>query len=162
VSAERVQLEMLVRAVATSAHLPAELICAMIDHESNWRVDLVTYGQVPDPDVFRREHPNAPLDNPLLWSRLGLMQIFGASAWQAGFRGRMEQLLEPANNVRIGCTLLRAKLTAAGWHMVGDSMPIPEAVVRRALGDAASEVIARIPKYETKIPASPGLWGDDA
>jgi soluble lytic murein transglycosylase-like protein len=144
------QLLALARDAARAHELRPELVCAVIEQESQWnqwaaRYEPAFYKRYIEPLLVRIDPPNETEARLRAFS-WGLMQVMGQVAREHGFAGpSLAQLCDPATGIDFGCRVLAAKLAAA------------EGNVSRALqlwnGGAnpgyAAAVLARISKYAT-------------
>jgi soluble lytic murein transglycosylase-like protein len=101
------------RAAAASFNLPAELVCAVCEHESQWDTYAVRY----EPGFERKYDPvdssKHPTEHTLRACSFGLMQIMGETARELGFVNEyLTKLCDPFWGLHVGCAKL-AKCVAA-------------------------------------------------
>ena len=136
------------RATATDEGLFPELVCAIIEQESDWNPWAIRY----EPGFF--EHYVKPLLDSTTISvteaqiraiSWGLMQTMGQSVREIGFNGPMASLCDPQTGILWGCKLFTKKLGFAG----GDT---EKALLLWNGGGRPAyvqEVLARVEKYKT-------------
>jgi soluble lytic murein transglycosylase-like protein len=123
--------------------LPYELVCAVIEQESNWDEWAIRY----EPQF--QLHYVAPLHLEITeeiarsfsW---GLMQVMGQVAREHGFTGHLSSLCEPLNGLEMGCLHLKGKIDRAGTIREG-----LQAWNGGANLQYADQVLARTQKYSS-------------
>jgi soluble lytic murein transglycosylase-like protein len=135
----------LARATAVAHGLSPDLVCAVVEQESNWDTWAVRFEPAFEKRYIHPALPAAPTTEELsLAISWGLMQVMGQSAREHGFRGRFfTGLCNPEVGLEIGCRVLsdkwaraNANLETALQHWNGGGNPV-----------YASEVIVRMAKY---------------
>lgn len=155
----RDELIVIARTIAARHNLPGELVCAVIEQESDWQVGALRHEpafQTHYGPTYRKMFPECHYaESASFYSSWGLMQTMFAVLWECDiFRDAPDHLYEPEVGIEAGCRLLVGKLQRAGWKPDSGVPPTPEQTHRGLLlwnGGGrpayADEVIARIPKY---------------
>jgi soluble lytic murein transglycosylase-like protein len=143
----------LARAAATAHGLPAELVCAVVEQESNWNPWAVRFEPAFERRYIHPALPAAPTTEELsLAISWGLMQTMGQSAREHGFKERFfTGLCHPEIGLEIGCRVLSHKWTQAGGS-------IEPALLRWNGGgnpNYPQQVMARMPRYASLSSVSP-------
>lgn len=126
------QLVLMAEKAALDELIHPETLCALCDVASDWKTAKTEYDlQVVMPvDIWSDETPG---DSVMKNTRWGLTQVLGLKARGYGYKGRLEGLIEPEPNLRIGAKILADYLRQAGgnelraltlWYgQVGASFP---------------------------------------
>jgi soluble lytic murein transglycosylase-like protein len=104
----------LARQTAIRHRLAPELVCAVVEQESSWNPCAIRY----EPE-FRDRYVTAlglpPTEEISRSTSWGLMQVMGQVAREYGFKAKfLAELCVPVEGLDVGCTVLAAKLSAAG------------------------------------------------
>ena len=108
----------LAHAAAHAHNLWPELVCAVIEQESQWncwatRYEPAFYKRYIEPLLVRIDPPNETEARMRAFS-WGPMQVMGQVAREHGFAGpSLAQLCDPVTGIEFGCRVLAAKLSAA-------------------------------------------------
>jgi soluble lytic murein transglycosylase-like protein len=104
------ELIRIAKAMATAHDLAPELVCAVVEQESNWD----TWAVRMEPAFYERYEKPKNLSDTEEYTRSmswGLMQVMGETARGVGFTSRFfSQLCDPLTGLEIGCRVLKAKL----------------------------------------------------
>ncbi len=138
----------LARSAAARHGLDADLVCAVIEHESSWRMYEIRYEQ----EFFDRyclplsKNPEiTPTEARARAFSWGLMQVMGQTAREFGYKGALPALCIPQNGIEIGCKVLAHKV-AVNQGNVRDAL---NAWNGGANPSYADEVLAKSVKYRT-------------
>lgn len=150
------QLIVLAKAAAAKAGLPPNIVCGMVDRESEWdpwavryepaffnKYVLPIYAQVsPDPKEWARDHMSVTeaKTRSISW---GLMQVMGQTARESGFTAQFPSLCDPETGLAIGCAVFAHRLAVA--H--GDVSRALEAWNGGANPNYAKEVLTLAAQY---------------
>lgn len=130
-------------AAATRHKLDPQLVCAVIEQESNWDPFAIRF----EPAFLARYvsplrlSPTEQIARSMSW---GLMQVMGEVAREHGFSGKwLAELCLPERGLEIGCGLLAYKILEANGNTAkalvlwnGGSNP-----------DYAGDVLSKMEKY---------------
>jgi soluble lytic murein transglycosylase-like protein len=134
------ELIAMARAAASEHNLDPQLVCAVVEQESDW-----------DPGAIRMEEEFflhyikplklAPSESVLRATSFGLMQIMGEVAVELGFIDSFDKLCEPDCGLQYGCWHLKNKFREAGndvhkalllWNGGGDPLYADQVLARMA------------------------------
>jgi soluble lytic murein transglycosylase-like protein len=116
------ELVALARDAARRHLLWPELVCAVIEQESNWipwalRYEPAFYDRYVQPQFARGAIASEGEARSRAFS-WGLMQVMGQVAREQGFAGpSLAALCEPLTGLNIGCRVLAAKIAAANGNV---------------------------------------------
>ena len=138
------------RRIAAAAGIDPQLVCAVIEQESDWNPWAVRY----EPGFLSRYV--APLYTAGKFSATeaytramswGLMQVMGQVAREFGFKeSSLAELCDPATGVEFGCKILSRRLARAK----GDTSLALQAWNGGAYANYAAEVLARMRNYSSR------------
>jgi soluble lytic murein transglycosylase-like protein len=143
------ELILLADAAARHYALWPELVCAVVEQESNWnpwalRYEPAFYERYVQPQLSRGAIANETEARSRAFS-WGLMQVMGQVAREQGFASpSIAALCEPATGLDIGCRVLTAKIAAAGGN-VEHALLLWNGGANR---DYAATVLARVARYK--------------
>jgi soluble lytic murein transglycosylase-like protein len=111
------ELIALAKQVANAHQLYPELVCGLVEQESNWNPWALRY----EPDFMRQYVAPLFTTNKISGTEAyarafswGLMQLMGQTAREAGFAGAsLAELCDPTTNLEFGCRIFARKLAAA-------------------------------------------------
>jgi soluble lytic murein transglycosylase-like protein len=127
-----------------------ELVCAVVEQESNWnpwalRYEDAFYQRYVQPQLSRGAIANETEARSRAFS-WGLMQVMGQVAREHGFAAAsLAALCEPVSGLDVGCRVLTAKITAASGN-VARALLLWNGGANR---DYAATVLARVARYTT-------------
>ena len=139
----------LAREIAEAHKLDGELVCAVIEQESQWNPFAIRY----EPAFLARYiaplyaagkmTPTEAYARSFSW---GLMQVMGQVAREFGFQKEsLAELCDPATGIEIGCLVLASKLGRAK----GDVHAGLQLWNGGANENYAAQVLARVSDYKT-------------
>lgn len=139
----RAELIAITRQIAERHGLDRQLVCAVIEQESDWEQWAARYEPVFEQMYVARLHLADRTEQTLRSISWGLMQVMGQVARENGFAGALPSLCLPLNGLEVGCKVLAHKLA------------VNEGNVTRALlawngggnPQYAAEVLARAGNY---------------
>jgi soluble lytic murein transglycosylase-like protein len=139
----------LAKTTAVAHQLPPELVCAVVEQESNWDAYAIRY----EP-AFQQRYveplnlsPTETVARSISW---GLMQLMGEVARELDYKGFLAELCDPVTGLEYGCRHLANKIKQAGgdntralllWNGGGNPL-------------YPGQVLARVSKYGTNNPSS--------
>lgn len=134
----------LARKAAQAANLQPELLCALVEQESDWNVYAIRY----EP-AFRERYvaplklqPTEEIARSISW---GLLQIMGETAREQGYLGDLPALCDPTINLPLGCKILNHEL-AVGKGSITYALLSYNGGSNQ---NYAEEVLARTSQYKT-------------
>ena len=107
------ELVALAKATAAKHGLRPELVCAVVEQESEWNTWAIRAEPAFDAKYVQPLHktPTEEWGRSVSW---GLLQLMGESARERGYTGDLPALCDPATGLEWGCVHLAHKLAAAG------------------------------------------------
>lgn len=114
------KLTELAREAASRHGLDADLVCAVIEQESSWKMYAIRY----EPEFFERyclplsRNPEiTPTEARARAFSWGLMQVMGQTAREFGYAEPLPALCDPVKGIEIGCKVLAHKIAVNGGNM---------------------------------------------
>lgn len=159
------ELEQIARNSAAAHKLNPALLCALIETESSWNPKATRY------EAAFQKHYIDPMNLPAQEAQdrstsWGLCQIMGQTAIEFGWKGRLQDLLEPVNGIEWGCRKLAQCFKNALKKPI--HMPAAHAYDRLALltynggadKDYPDRVLSKIGKYAGQVVTNSEEWGE--
>jgi len=147
----------LAKTTAAAHDLQPEIVCAVVEQESNWNQWAIRY----EPAFLARYVAPLHLTSTESTARSiswGLMQLMGEVAREYGFKGYLAELCDPATGLEYGCRKLAECFKRANAQAHQDDFdPVEHALLYWNGGgnpDYGKQVKARIAKYATNNPTS--------
>ena len=127
-----------IRDIAKSFELPQELVCAVVEQESNFNTCAIRYEAGFYKKYVEPQNITDPTEARARSISWGLMQIMGQVARELGFQGSLAQLCEPVIGLTWGCKKLAQclKLTSSKgealqrWNGGGNPLYAQEVLLR--------------------------------
>jgi len=144
------ELILLARAAAARYGLRGELVCAVIEQESQWnefavRMEKGFLSKYIFPMKEFQEGKLTPTEAYTRAMSWGLMQVMGQVARELGFTGHfLSELCAPMNSIEYGCM----KLAAGMKRHDGDETKALLAYNGGGRAEYATEVLARVNSYK--------------
>jgi soluble lytic murein transglycosylase-like protein len=144
------QEEMIALAKQTAARhdLPPELVCAVVEQESDWDPNAIRY----EPAFYDRYVYPMALKRAISETEArarafswGLMQTMGEVAREFGFVGKfLSELCDPGKGIEMGCKVLAHKLAVNQGNVVNALL----AWNGGGNQDYPAQVLARVERYK--------------
>lgn len=107
------QLVKLAKQMALYHKLGGELVCAIVEQESDWNTWAIRYEPEFD-KKYVQPHSFARTEEIARSTSWGLLQLMGESAREIGFAGPLPSLCDPFTGLEYGCKFFAMKLAKAG------------------------------------------------